>query len=124
MEKKTIWQKIWSTMKKIWNAVKCIWTTLWSFVRHPIRYVKTLIPRLKKAGWLERILLIGAPIVGCILLGYAIWLVSVLILWCIVASAVWDLGDSNDDRWREEVVRMFFLRHDREPESFDEALRG
>lgn len=124
MDKKTIWQKIWNAVKKIWNAVKCIWTTLWSFVRHPIQYVKTLIPRLKKAGWLERILLIGAPIVGCILLWYVIRLVSVLILWTILACALLDPDNSRDARWRDEVVHMFFLRHGREPESFDEALRG
>lgn len=117
MEIKTILRKIWSVLKYIWAALKHIWAVIWSFIRHPIWYVKTLVPRLKQAGWLQRILLLAAPIVGSILIIYAVQIV--FIVWLGMAFC-----DPGDPQWRQEVIDTFILRHDREPESFDEALRG
>ncbi len=110
MEIKTILQKIWSVLKSIWAVI-------WSFIRHPIWYVKTLVPRLKQAGWPQRILLLAAPIVGSILIFHAVQIV--IIVWLGMAFC-----DPGDPQWRQEVIDTFVLRHDREPESFDEALRG
>ncbi len=106
MDKKMIWQKI-------WNAVKCIWDILWSCLRHPIQYVKTLIPRLKKAGWTERILLIGVPIGVCVLLWDVISYVLMLILGPIVLFIYFALDilgccsnddddDDDDDDWLDD----------------------